>query len=302
MTSISSPISLSNPNVRQIDTSKMQMKHVSELNEGSYQNYVKGTERLLEAQYGQTSDVSGHPAHQNYADVVVNGKVVAKVDNHGFVESSNAIGARVQGAITQADKAFGSQNGPMLAQARAEKIAEQMGGEVVKSSTALSQGQFQALPEVRVNTDRAAMKSDPMYIQLQKTKEARTMFQAQQIGQAGEYPLEYYQMPDWMVDFGATMLSTELGKPPQDVKVGASANAQGSPDDIEEYGAKIQEHFQAILKEAGVGNAKQYYEKVIADKDSSKAMNKQMLDRVQNDEELSALMDRLGISLPDDRA
>lgn len=60
-----------------------------------------------------------------------------------------------------------------------------LGGKVVKSATALSQAQYEQLDQPRPTVDVEAMKLDPMYQQLQKTMQARTLFLAQQMGQEG---------------------------------------------------------------------------------------------------------------------
>ena len=67
-----------------------------------------------------------------YAAVVVNGTVVAKLDNNGIVETPNAMGAQL-GDLPDEGR------GPQLAQARAEHIAAAMGGKIVKAGTAMDQ-------------------------------------------------------------------------------------------------------------------------------------------------------------------
>lgn len=69
-----------------------------------------------------------------YAEVRVNGEVVAKIYNSGCVETSNAIGAKLRAML--ADD-VGS--GPSLAKERAAAIAEKLGGEVVTAPTAQTQ-------------------------------------------------------------------------------------------------------------------------------------------------------------------
>lgn len=77
------------------------------------------------------------------------------------------------------------QTGPVLAQARADRIAELLGGEVAKSSTALTQSQFAVIPQPKTDFGTQALIKEPAFEQLQKIKEAKTLFLAQQFGQSG---------------------------------------------------------------------------------------------------------------------
>jgi hypothetical protein len=181
MAAIQAGMSIHDPRVTEIDTSKLKKNHVSEMGEGDYQRFVETQEMALKLQYSTAPDTSGNPSYEDYATVEVGGKVVATIDNHGFVSSSNAAAGRFSGEIPND---VNGQNGPVLAQARAEKIAALLGGEVVIAASALSQQQFKAIPEPQVQVDYKAMMNDPAYTQLQKTKEARALFVAQDVGRA----------------------------------------------------------------------------------------------------------------------
>lgn len=148
-----------------------------------FQNYYDSQQRFLEARYSTPADTSNHPAYQDYATVRVNGKVVARIDNNGFVESPNALNPMLQ---AQLPGAVNGKSGPMLAQARAEKIAAFFGGEVERSSTAMTQTAFDGLPKAGYSVDTAAMRADPLYEQLQRSKQAHTEFVTQQIAQGDE--------------------------------------------------------------------------------------------------------------------
>ena len=154
--------------------------NICEADEETYQRLVGAQEQLLEMRYRQAPDLSNNLAYAPYATVRVNGKVVAEIDNNGFVTTSNAMGARINRMLPEADWAG---EGPNLAQARAELIARQLGGTVEKASTALTQSQFSAIPKPSATVDYEAMRLDPLYEQLQKTKQARTLFLAQQLAQ-----------------------------------------------------------------------------------------------------------------------
>lgn len=183
MTPIQSGISINDPNVRAIDMKSLKKVNLIEASDELFQRFISHQQQFLEMRYTNPADTSNHPAYQDYATVQVKGKVVARIDNHGFVETSNAIGSKL---LSELPGSVNGKSGPMLAQARAEKIAELLGGKVERSSTALTQPQFDRLPQPQSSLDVAAMQSDPMYEQLQKSKQARTTFLAQQIAQDGD--------------------------------------------------------------------------------------------------------------------
>jgi hypothetical protein len=162
--------------------------NVSELPEDQYQAFIEGEElalaankKYLENQYTDRSwtdtveaslkVVPISPASQAYASIVVGGKVMATIDNQGVVTSDDALGETIRNLLQ--DSPDGAA-GPELAQARAEQIAELLGGSVQKSDTALTQGEFNALPAIELpepTVDYEAMKNDPQYAQLQKRYE-----------------------------------------------------------------------------------------------------------------------------------
>lgn len=180
MTSVQTGISINDSNVRMIDPKSLKKVNLTEASNEIFQRLYDGQQKYLQSRYTSIADTSNHPAYQDYATVRVNGKVVARLDNNGFAETSNALGSKLMGELPGS---VNGKSGPMLAQARAEKIAELVGGKVERSSTTLTQGQYDALAKPESTLDMAAMKADPMYEQLQKWKQARTEFLAQQIAQ-----------------------------------------------------------------------------------------------------------------------
>lgn len=178
MTTVSTQIPLSSAQI--IDMSKVKLMHASEMPDGLYQQFVEAQEKFLEARYTSLPDTSNHPAYQSYATVQVNGQTVAKIDNNGFVESTNSHSADIRRAIASINSENG---GPDLAAQRAENIAAALGGKVVISDTAMSQQQYNATSLVTPTVDYTAMQNDPLYETLLKTKQARTEYVAQQMGQ-----------------------------------------------------------------------------------------------------------------------
>jgi hypothetical protein len=179
MTAVSTGYPVSQAHVKPLDMSKL--KPV-QLTGEALQSHLARMEKLLEARHQQLPDLSGHPAYQDYATVEVNGQVVATIDNHGFTTTSNSVGARI-GRLLPGD--VNGQTGPVLAQARADIIAKALGGKVVKSASALTQAQFNGLPQPTATVDVEAMRADPLFAALEKSKQAASAFAAQQIAQEG---------------------------------------------------------------------------------------------------------------------
>tara|TARA_R110002124_G_scaffold64985_2_gene177849 strand:- start:666920 stop:667816 length:897 start_codon:yes stop_codon:yes gene_type:complete len=177
MTSIQSGMPIDLTAIKQLDLSKAKITPISEVSEDRYQSFVSSMERVLEGLHAVMPTTEGHPAYETYAHVEVNGKTVATLDNNGFTESSSGA---IHKLLAEEDSAL---RGPALAQERADKIAEELGGKVVKSSSALTQAEFNAAPQLSLGVNYNTLKADPAYEQLQKTKQARTLFLAQQIGQ-----------------------------------------------------------------------------------------------------------------------
>ena len=181
MTSLQAGLPIDHPNIKLIDNSKLKSFAIHEGPQDLYQRFVDSTEKFLEIRHSQMPDTSSHPAYRDYATVRVDGKVVAEIDNNGFVKTSSALGAELADGLPGQ---VNGRTGPVLAQARAEYIAGLLGGKVEKSASALTQHQFEALPKPRISVDHAAVEADPLYHDLQKIKQARTLFLAQQIGQS----------------------------------------------------------------------------------------------------------------------
>lgn len=181
MATIQGGLSVDLAGLKQLDAGKLKPIKLSEAPQELYQRFVEVQESILESRYSRTPDTSTDPTYKPYAVVKVDGKVVAEIDNHGGTTSSNGLGGVIYEALADADRQAGVAHGPRLAQARAEKIAELLGGKVEKAATALTQGQYDAIPQPRITIDRAAMEQDPLYEQLQKTKAARTLYLAQQM-------------------------------------------------------------------------------------------------------------------------
>lgn len=182
MSAIDTRYPINQSGVQALDLSKVKLFKAQEAPEGNYQRFIGEQREALKAAFNQVPDTAGNPTYEPYATVKVRGKIVAEIDNHGFVKTSNGVGGQIAGSIPGD---VNGQTGPVLAQARAERIAELLGGEVVKSSTALTQSQFLAVPQPPAGFGVQALVKEPAFEQLQKIKEAKTLFLAQQFGQSG---------------------------------------------------------------------------------------------------------------------
>ena len=165
---------------KKIDETGLTMYHVSEDSEENYQSYIRDQQKFLECLYTQFPDPSSNPSNSSYATVEVNGHVVCEIDNNGFVKSSNAALSGIQNVLRESQN---GSSGPGLAQDRAEKIAEAMGGEVVKSSSAMTQTQYDSTAKPKTSVNYEAMKSDPIYYQLQLLRQQRAEYIENQASQ-----------------------------------------------------------------------------------------------------------------------
>jgi len=168
-----------------LDSSNLKVINTAELSEDEYQTFmemdrsrIEANKRYLENQYTERTfpDYSNDPRMKTYATITIGGKVIATIDNQGVVGTqSDAIGAIIT-KLLQAGLP-GEANipgGPESAQFRAEKIAELLGGRLVKASTAMTQREFNAMPPFAgpaVAVDYEGMKSDPLYAQIERWSE-----------------------------------------------------------------------------------------------------------------------------------
>lgn len=150
--------------------------HVSELPEERYQQFIEAQKQMIEAnqqylenQYSSRNKPQPETLPQTlpYATIKVGGKVVASVDNQGVVTTASNLS---QDLLARLPNELNGGNGPDLAQARAEVLADYFGGKVEKADTAINQLEFNLLQdkaEMPASIDYAAMHNDPLFEQLQ---------------------------------------------------------------------------------------------------------------------------------------
>jgi len=179
-----SGIPIDRANMRWFDVSVLKLQKLDEAFDWQGTPAENVAKAALYVQHAAPDGANG-PAYQPYAVVRVDGKVVAEIDNQGFVEVSNAVAAKLGGSLPSA---VDGKSGPRLAQARAETIAEQLGGRVEKSATAMTQSQFDATDRlgyyerqgIPVGSDGRSLEA------LQKSAQAQTVVTAQQFAQSAE--------------------------------------------------------------------------------------------------------------------
>lgn len=158
---------------RPIDMSDAKPVRAWEQSDEFFASFIQAQEAILESRHSVRPDTSSDPAYAPYATVQIGGRVVAEIDNHGWVTTSNATAAGI-GELP--NSAGGVISGPALAMARAEYLADRLGGSVSMSPTAMTQDAFTRLPQSGVKVDTATMLADPLYRNLLSLKEARSQF------------------------------------------------------------------------------------------------------------------------------
>jgi hypothetical protein len=207
--------------------------------------------KIEELRYTRPINLENHPSQKIYAEVIVNGKSVAKVYNSGAMETSNAM----YGKVSKLDSVNNPQGGgPMLAQERAEDIAKLLGGKVVKSSTAITPAEWAKVPPIEFEVDYAAMEQDRNEALL-RAESAKTVFQTQVIAQnegaeVTEAPVEEKTVADEFLEFAEKsyeekiyeMMLKRLGLTEDDLN-------NMSPEARAEVERKIEEMIKAEIKE-----------------------------------------------------
>lgn len=110
-------------------------------------------------------------------------------------------------------------------------------------------------------------------------------------------PFEYYQLPDWYATYGAE-LSGQLGATGDALDTNQyPGTMNASTPEREEFGKRINGHYQAILEAANVVTTEDHYNATIKDTALSEQLHQQMTERVKNDPRLIAIMEKFGIEV-----
>lgn len=109
-----------------------------------------------------------------------------------------------------------------------------------------------------------------------------------------------FALPDWMGDFSAkvNILNNE-----DSTKIGYAAWEQdfrGShKNELSEYGEAFNKHFEQAKKEYGITSQVDMYEKIIKSPENSESLRQSLVEKLQSDPEIMALMETLGIKRPE---
>jgi hypothetical protein len=173
---------LSPERIQRISPSSPEVRSLAASDPQEFAEQLEMMKSVLEGAHMIPPDLSDNPAYKDFAQVKVDGKVIATVDNNGCVTTSNAVGARIAKALP-GDVC--GKSGPVLAAARAKTIAEIFGGDIIASPTALKQTEWEKIPIPRSNLDYQGLAQDTAYQNILKLQQSHAAFLAQQLTQQG---------------------------------------------------------------------------------------------------------------------
>lgn len=113
---------------------------------------------------------------------------------------------------------------------------------------------------------------------------------------SGEYPVEMYQIPKWMADYGFE-LSNQTGSSGNWFAERYPQAAAATDEERAEYSRRIDGHYQAVLDSNGIKGLEAHYQATILDLNSSESLHQQMRERLQNDPGMLELMAKMGKSV-----
>ncbi len=174
MTMITGSLSVSQLTPMRIASS--QTVHVSDLPERHFQDYLQRTQSFLEARHSHLQPGDAR-LNETYAEVIVNGRVVATLDNNGYLQTSN--GFLNQLGVEHGSGSLNPPNipkGPALAQARADYLSQLTGGTVLVHITALDQATYEGLEQPKVIVNHQALNQAPFNLNLLQIQQARQEF------------------------------------------------------------------------------------------------------------------------------
>lgn len=168
------------------DMPSLYLGAVWEMPDELYQSSLEVMKGSLEVDYTQTNEVEdwrNHPSLQNYATILKDGEIVAEINNQGLVKTADeSLYDEFRSVI---ERAYSSRNksGPDAADELAQQLASRVGGTVVISDTAITQSEFESLPDLQISEhvlDRRAMEADPRFQKLQELMQNRADYLEQQ--------------------------------------------------------------------------------------------------------------------------
>lgn len=107
--------------------------------------------------------------------------------------------------------------------------------------------------------------------------------------------IKIYQIPSWYAEHKVQVQST-LGESLNTYEKRHSQFSILTSTEQKEYASRIQEHYQAVLKDNGIESVMDHYKKMILDKDFSESAKLQMEGKIEGDSILMAILAKLGKS------
>lgn len=152
--------------------------NLAELPNRDFQQILQGMGTSLKTIDHHIEHDKNHPVNDIYAEVLVDGQVVATLDNNGYLETSNAFHAKYQAVLDAGINPPGVPKGPELAQARAELIAQLTGGKIRQHESAMDQKAYEQADKPFVRLDAELSMQDALYhSQRMKIEQARRVFE-----------------------------------------------------------------------------------------------------------------------------
>lgn len=115
---------------------------------------------------------------------------------------------------------------------------------------------------------------------------------------AGEYPVEYYSMPQWQADLMPVKLSGTLGSRADETYVKGGHLVGKYDSELREYDKLLKNHLQTLMKTEGIDSVPKYHQAMVLDKESSEKLRLLIKESVAGDKRMTELMNVLGITFP----
>ena len=232
--------------IKQLDISSASVRKLTDDEKAKFEKIRE----MLYAKPANLDELKNHVSQKPYAQVVVDGKVVATLYNGGSAETSNATYARIKDLSSMGEDE--KSTGPELAQKRAEQIAKALGGSIVKSDTAVTQAQYLSTPpfQIKYEIDYAAMERDRATVTgqvstPQTTLDAQSLASDEAKGKSVVDEFLDFTGKSWEEKVRAMILKS-MGLKEEDL-------AAMTPDDREKIEARIKEKIkEEVEKKTGV--------------------------------------------------
>lgn len=236
-----------------IELLMLKRAQMAQASSSDYDKVLQEQEKALNDRHLKGADGAESPINDLFAVIQVDGKTVASILNSGAVIAEEGQSDQIAALLSQ-EKSLN--NGPALAEERAAKIAEFVGGEAEKSASALSQVDYDAA-RAAGHVDQEALQADPGYKELIKMKDARTRFLAGGMNQqaANTTPIEGQSV---------FTMSTNKGMEPIDLDSYFSVTGGGNvslqdvslllpnKQNIDALKAHLGPKIQQMMREAGI--------------------------------------------------